>query len=408
MPGSTVGPRVHTSTCGRGGPSDKCQMSKRDDFSSKTKRQLADRSNHRCSFPDCPQITSGPSDESPAGVNNVGVAAHIHGAASGRGSRRYLSAMSSQERRDITNGIWLCATHADLIDGDEATYTADDLRAMKRQHEDSVRALLASSRLVGRADADLIAVGPDVVFTGQFLGVDSGVWAIELHNFVAGDIHTLIAFIDRFEQSAPIDRYVLVNALGDGRALRAAPSMATETTGAHTLRCPVFPAADRIRAADLPKSWALSEAHDLYAQGGNIAMVSGVDALPQQVKTCLSHQRGESPLHPEFGTRFADYYRRLVGTPWLGHFLKLELIRQAAIPYLDPLNSRQYTPLQCVERVFGVEVLADTPANDWLPIRVELEVKGIGPWRRDLTVCVPSAPIVRPKLSELLAGPVSR
>jgi hypothetical protein len=146
----------------------------------------------------------------------------------------------------------------------------------------------------------------------------------------------------------------------------------------------------------------------VYAEGGNIAMVSGLEALPQQVKTCLSHQIGESPFHPEFGTRFAEYYRRLVGTPWLGHFLKLELIRQAAIPYLDPLNGRQYTPLQCVERVFGVEVLADAPANDWLPIRVELEVKGVGPWRRDLTVCMPSAPIVRLRLSDLLAGPSSR
>ena len=43
-------------------------------------------------------------------------------------------------------------------------------------------------------------------------------------------------------------------------------------------------------------------------------------------------------MHPEFGTRFAEYYRRLVGTPWLGHFLKLELIRQAAIPVLGPLE----------------------------------------------------------------------
>ena len=114
---------------------------------------------------------------------------------------------------------------------------------------------------------------------------------------------------------------------------------------------------------------------------------------------------GGSPFHPEFGTRFADFYGRLVGTPWLGHFLKLDLIRQAATPYLAPMNRRQYTPLQCVERVFGVEALADAPANDWVANRVELEIKGVGPWRCDLSVCVPSAPISRPKLSDLLAGP---
>jgi hypothetical protein len=166
----------------------------------------------------------------------------------------------------------------------------------------------------------------------------------------------------------------------------------------------VLPRADRIRAADLPANWALSENHDLMLKNGRWALVSGLEALPQQIKTCLSHQRGESVFYRDFGTRFAEYYRLLSGSPWFERFLKLEVIRQAAIPYIDIINNRQSTPLQCVERVFGIELLADAPTNNWLPIRVDLDVKGVGRWRHQLSVCIPLEPITRQPLEDLLAG----
>lgn len=72
---------------------------------------------------------------------------------------------------------------------------------------------------------------------------------------------------------------------------------------------------------------------------GNWAMVSGVDALPQQLKTCLSHQKGESPFHQDFGTRFTEYYNLLTDSLWLDRYLNLEVIRQAAIPYINPINN---------------------------------------------------------------------
>ncbi len=65
----------------------------------------------------------------------IGKAAHICAAASGRGSRRYDASMTPEERASIDNAIWVCADHADLIDRDEVTYTAEVLRAMKREHK---------------------------------------------------------------------------------------------------------------------------------------------------------------------------------------------------------------------------------------------------------------------------------
>ena len=97
------------------------------------------------------------------------------------------------------------------------------------------------------------------------------------------------------------------------------------------------------------------------------------------MKTCLSHQKGESPSHQDFGTRFAEYYRLLSSSLWFEHFLKLEVRRQ--FPTATRFSHRQYTPLQCVARVLGVEVLATAPTNDWLPVRVDLNVKGVGSGR---------------------------
>lgn len=108
----------------------------RDDFHPDIKRRLAQRAGYLCSI--CNQITVGPSDESSTAVNLTGVAAHISGASSGRGSRRYDASLTPEYRSSIENGIWLCNTHADLIDGDEKTFTIDYLKLIKKNHEEKI------------------------------------------------------------------------------------------------------------------------------------------------------------------------------------------------------------------------------------------------------------------------------
>jgi hypothetical protein len=66
------------------------------------------------------------------GYAQVGVAAHIHGAAPG--SKRYLASMTVAQRKHIDNAIWMCIAHGTLIDQDETTYTADKIRTMKAAH----------------------------------------------------------------------------------------------------------------------------------------------------------------------------------------------------------------------------------------------------------------------------------
>jgi hypothetical protein len=316
----------------------------------------------------------------------IGKAAHIHAAAPG--GKRYLASMSPTERKHISNAIWMCATHADLIDGDEVAFPADTLRKMKREHEANCAERQRNARLAGETVPDLVAIGPDIVFVGDFLGMDNAGWILRLRHFVDGDIHALIGYIERFRQTAALNRYVLVNTLGDGRELKGEPSLSRQDDGSYIVRCPVLSSAARIPAADLPTELALSDKHDLFVEGGSPAIVSGVEALPQLIKTRLSFHGEESLFHQDAGARLSEHYSLLAGSPWLEHFLKLEVIRQAAIPYPDKITKRQYTPLQCVERVFEIRVLASAPTKSWLPIRVALDVKGLGRWQHDLAVHV--------------------
>jgi len=104
----------------------------RDDFSEKTKRVIADRVNGRCSHPECDAPTRGPKED-PDGAINLGEAAHITAAAPG--GPRYDPALTPAQRRHQNNGIWMCRTHAKLVDNDITRFAAKQLRSWKKDAE---------------------------------------------------------------------------------------------------------------------------------------------------------------------------------------------------------------------------------------------------------------------------------
>lgn len=356
----------------------------RDDFPERTKRALALRSNYRCAFPNCGKPTSGPSDESPEHFVNIGVAAHIQAAAPG--GPRYDAEQTSLDRLNITNGIWLCQTHSRLIDEDSCAYGVFDLRRMKADHEERVGAEVSGIAGI-KSSEDFIAIGLDLVFSGEFVGTQNAEWRVRIDKFLIGDLSALIDFCEQFNRIDPYDRFVLVNAIGDGRQLSAAPVW--EKVGAgYYVSLPVLDSFSRINAGDLPLDLALNDVSDIFAVKGEIATVSGLDALPQKIKTCLSTLRGEMSLHPNFGARIVEYFELFRGSPWLPRLIKLEVIRLACLPYGDPVAT-QNTPLRSVLRVKSVEQLVSSPGDNWIPFRFHLDVKGVGIWQCDLPIFVP-------------------
>jgi len=111
----------------------------RDDFSSGVRSILAHRAGFRCSKPDCRAATTGPSFDFDKKIC-IGIAAHITAAAVG--GPRFEPALIPEDRRSVTNGIWLCDNHAREIDLDTSRYTTEVLRAWKYHAETVARALL--------------------------------------------------------------------------------------------------------------------------------------------------------------------------------------------------------------------------------------------------------------------------
>ncbi len=121
----------------------------RDDFSAAVKDILAKRVGFRCTLPDCRATTSGPHSD-PSRFVNVGVACHITAAA--EGGPRYDAGLTSDQRIAVENGIWLCQTHAKLIDNDTQRFTVDVLRAWKRNAEERTQQELEATSSPGNRD----------------------------------------------------------------------------------------------------------------------------------------------------------------------------------------------------------------------------------------------------------------
>lgn len=129
-------------------------MPDRDEFNRDTKDNLARRVGTLCSNPQCSTPTYGPS-QTPSKTLSIGVAAHIRAAS--EGGPRYDPNMSSEQRKSIANGIWLCESCAKLIDTDSIRYTTAVLERWKQVAEKRAAKALENPRIVN--------IGPDFADT---------------------------------------------------------------------------------------------------------------------------------------------------------------------------------------------------------------------------------------------------
>ena|ERR1041385_921219 len=116
----------------------------RDDFSAAIVLALARRASYICSNPECHNLTIGPASNDIEKIVFLGKTAHI--TAASRGGARYDPSLTTEQRRSITNGLFLCPGCADKIDKNKGLdYTVELLQKWKRDHEKWVKKNLNKS-----------------------------------------------------------------------------------------------------------------------------------------------------------------------------------------------------------------------------------------------------------------------
>jgi hypothetical protein len=102
----------------------------RDEFTEKTKLQIAKRAGWLCSDPSCRRFTIGSNSDGDAEIN-LGTAAHICAAAPG--GPRYDPNQTPTQRSSPDNGIWMCRLHGTAVDAKDSKFTGELLREWKAQ-----------------------------------------------------------------------------------------------------------------------------------------------------------------------------------------------------------------------------------------------------------------------------------
>jgi hypothetical protein len=119
-------------------------MKHRDDFDKKTVDILAKRASYICSNPDCRCLTIAASEIDQMKFIYIGKAAHIT-AASVDGPR-FNKNLTSNERSDISNGIFLCSNCAVMIDKNNGIdFPTQMLYQWKKEHEEWAKSNLNKS-----------------------------------------------------------------------------------------------------------------------------------------------------------------------------------------------------------------------------------------------------------------------
>lgn len=353
----------------------------RDDFSSRTKQALAARANFRCSFTGCALITCGPSHESNSAVNNTGVASHIYAAAPG--GRRYRSDMTSEERSDITNGIWLCVTHSVMIDRDEVTFTPEVLFKMKDDHERKIQH--EHLKLPEKAKSELFRLGSQLIFSGKLLSVEPNKWSIKLDEYISGDKFNILNVINCFDDLTKEGKCIISESLSDARLITIPPRMAFTSTGL-ILELKVSPRTKRISGRNLGSDLALDDTGDFIIENGDIKLISGIDRLSQHLMICLSTQKGEVYGQPEIGVNLSEYYNLFKCTTWLERILKLEVIYHSALGPENHFPVERKTTLECIDRVEDFYVVSDILDKDFFTVFISVQVKDYGLWEGEVKI----------------------
>lgn len=356
----------------------------RDEFTEATKRTLAERVAWRCSFPGCGKNTVGPDSADPKKRINNGTAAHICAAASN--GPRYDASMSTEDRRAITNGIWMCKDHGTLIDSDYTIYSSDTLRQWKQEAEYKAAETLRDPSVDKVApSATFLQLGDSVIINVRWSTVDSNKWVFELVGMVIGEICHLEQYILGFSNLDEHEKFAVIESQGDARKLLSISLKQDKVTFLD------LSVADKLPVEDpnhIGYDFKLGPDGDLCFENG-ITRISGKEAAVQRLSTAMGLIKGEIEGSPWLGSKVSSYYNQYKSQfKLLPRLIKMEFIRLSLIPMKNHIISGEARSLPFVKRFVQVSIPSMSLAHSRLSINVELEWGDGTEWEGSIPVFI--------------------
>lgn len=336
----------------------------RDNFSQKIKDILAKRVAWKCSFPGCQRPTVGPGNSNNEDVINLGEASHIFAASPG--GPRYDDTMSREQRSSIDNGIWLCKSHARIIDIDYVNYSPETIKQWKLIAERTSFELLENleeEKVI--LPTTLVAIGSNILIEAIWKSANDGIWEFEIVKFVLGEFDNILSFNDN---KSKLEKYIIIESQGDGRLISG------------DLNWQLIDNKHIISLATLEKSkrttpYRLTDiSADFQFEDGDFKFVTGEDAAKQAIMIALSTNFGDMKDSPLFGSFFSYYYWKFKDDIFnLTRVIKLEITRLVSIPYQDRLSGDYTPPLDFINRILKVDILEINVIDSKIPVKIALE-----------------------------------
>jgi hypothetical protein len=357
----------------------------RDDFTPDNKRVMAERVAWKCSFPRCGKNTVGPNSADHSKKINNGIAAHICAAAPN--GPRYDQSMTTEQRKSIENGIWMCRDHGSLIDFDDSEYSVETLKEWKQNAENNAaKSLREPTKELVIAGCTFLQLGSELICNVRWSKVNTNSWSFELVSFEIGTLDSLQEYILNFNNLDAHEKYVVIESQGDARLLSEINLNFEE--GCQFLDLVVV---DKHSATDpnhIGFDLKLTDDGDLCILGG-IQRISGKEAAVQQLSTSMGLIKGEIKDASWLGSKISEYYQRHSNDLILfARLIKLEFIRLSLIPFKSHMGTGQARSLPFVKRFNNVQVLSTELLHSSLSVFVCLEWGDDTTWEGNVRVFV--------------------
>lgn len=362
----------------------------RDEFTETTKRILAERVAWRCCFPNCGKITIGPQKGDSTKSLNLGEAAHITAAAVD--GPRYDADLDRQQRRAITNGIWMCRAHARFIDTDFKEYSAGTLIIWKKQAEDlAYQYLMAQSNYQPETNATLIGLGSELLFWGIWKSVKDQRWTFEISTFLKGDIQRMRSYADNYLNIEEGQKFIIVESQGDARQVFSPIEIEFSDNGKICITVTVNEKVISTPPRNVGSDLKLGENGDLEIFNGSLAMVTGVDAAIQRIVTMAGTLYGEIKSDPSMGSYISEYYRHYhENEALLAKLIKMELIRLSLVPRIKVDGEYVPPPLSFIKEVVDVGIASTALEKSRLKLDLSLVLGDGSRWKGTRSIYVKS------------------